>query len=88
MGIPMLSAAGRVTVLAQADPAAYAGYAFDAWQQVRVVSSAGHQQVWVNGQALFDVSNSVLTQGQVGLYAWADSGTRFDNVRVQSAAAR
>jgi hypothetical protein len=29
-----------------------------------------------------------LSAGQVGLYAWADSGTRFDNVRVQSAAAR
>jgi hypothetical protein len=24
----------------------------------------------------------------VGLYAWADSGARFDNVRVQSAVAR
>jgi 3-keto-disaccharide hydrolase len=79
---------GQVTVLAQAAPAAYAGYAFDAWQQVRVVSAGGHQQVWVNGQALFDVSNSVLSAGQVGLYAWADSGTRFDNVRVQRAAAR
>ena len=78
----------QVTVLAQAAPAAYAGYAFDGWQQVRVVSSGGHQQVWVNGVALFDVSNSVLSSGQVGLYAWADSGTRFDNVRVQRAAAR
>jgi hypothetical protein len=30
----------------------------------------------------------VVRAGQVGLYAWADSGTRFDNVRVQRAAAR
>jgi hypothetical protein len=79
---------GQVTVLAQAAPAAYAGYAFDGWQQVRVVSAAGRQQVWVNGQALFAVTNSVVRAGQVGLYAWADSGTRFDNVRVQRAAAR
>ncbi len=79
---------GQVTVLAEADPAAYAGYPFDGWQQVRVVSSAGHQQVWVNGQALFDVTNSELSSGQVGLYAWADSGTRFDNVRVQRAVVR
>ena len=78
----------QVTLLAQADPAAYAGYAFDSWQQVRVSSSAGRQQVWVNGQALFDVSNSVLSSGQVGVYAWADSGTRFDNVRVQRATGR
>ena len=80
--------AGQVTLLAQAAPAAYAGYSFDGWQQVRVVSSGSHQQVWVNGVALLDVSNSALSAGQVGLYAWADSGTRFDNVRVQSAAAR
>jgi Domain of Unknown Function (DUF1080) len=79
---------GKVSVLAQANPAAYAGYPFDGWQQVRVSSSAGRQQVWVNGQALFDVSNNVLSAGQVGLYAWADSGTRFDNVRVQRAGGR
>jgi hypothetical protein len=29
-----------------------------------------------------------LSSGQVGLYAWADSGTRFDNVRVQRAGGR
>ena len=33
-------------------------------------------------------ANSALTSGQVGLFAWADSGTYFDNVRVQSAGAR
>jgi hypothetical protein len=32
------------------------------------------------------VQNGALASGQVGLFAWADSGTHFDNVRVQSAA--
>jgi len=76
----------RVTVLAAAPAAAYAGYTPTAWQQIRVQSSAGHQQVWVNASPLFAVSDGTLTHGQVGLYAWADSGTHFDNVRVQSAA--
>ncbi len=75
-------------MLAAAAASAYAGYPFDGWQQVRVGSSAGHQQVWINGVAVFDVSNSELSSGQVGLYAWADSGTRFDNVRVQRAGGR
>jgi hypothetical protein len=33
------------------------------------------------------VQDNSLTHGQAGLYAWADSGTRFDNLRVQSAPA-
>jgi hypothetical protein len=41
--------------------------------------------VWVNGTLLFDVQDTSLIHGQAGLYAWADSGTRFDNLRVQSA---
>jgi hypothetical protein len=78
---------GAVTKLAEAPAAAYAGY--DAgWQALRVTSANGRQQVSVNGAPLFDVANSVLSSGQVGLYAWADSGARFDNVRVQSAGAR
>ena len=34
------------------------------------------------------LGDTVIVQGSgpVGLYAWADSGTRFDNVRVQTAA--
>ena len=39
----------------------------------------------VNGSPLFDVADATLAGGQVGLFAWADSGTRFDNVRVQAA---
>ena len=79
---------GAVTKLAEAPAAAYAGYDAGAWQALRVTSANGRQQVSVNGAPLFDVANSVLSSGQVGLYAWADSGARFDNVRVQSAAAR
>jgi hypothetical protein len=78
--------AGQVTVLAEA-PAAYAGYSPDAWQTVRVENQGAHRQVWVNGTLLFDVQDDSLTHGQAGLYAWADSSTRFDNLRVQSAQA-
>ena len=75
----------QVTVLAEAPLTAYAGYQPYVWQSLRVQSRGGHQQVWVNGAPLFDVTDNTLTAGQVGLFAWADSGTRFDNVRVQSA---
>jgi len=76
---------GRVTLLASTPAAAYAGYTNAAWQTVRIVSAAGRQQVWVNGGPLFDVHDAALSGGQIGLYAWADSHTRFANVRVQSA---
>ena len=76
---------GRPTLLAATTPAAYPGYTPYVWQTVRVVSSGGRQQVWVNGTPLFDIQNAALSAGQVGLYAWADSATRFANVRVQSA---
>jgi hypothetical protein len=79
--------AGQVTVLAEAPPAAYAGYSPDAWQTVRIENQGARRQVWVNGTLLFDVQDNRLTRGQAGLYAWADSGTRFDNLRVQSAQA-
>jgi len=79
--------AGRVTVLAEAPATAYAGYAPDAWQMVRIENHGDRRQVWVNGTLLFDVQDNSLTHGQAGLYAWADSGTRFDNLRVQSALA-
>jgi hypothetical protein len=76
---------GRATVLAQAAPAVYPGYSPTAWEQVRVQSADGRQQVWVNKALVLDVRDGTLTAGQVGLYAWASSGARFDNVRVQSA---
>ena len=79
--------AGQVTVLAEAPAAAYAGYSPDAWQTVRIENQGARRQVWVNGTLLFDVQDNRLTRGQAGLYAWADSGTRFDNLRVQSAQA-
>ena len=73
-----------VTVLAQAPVAVYPGYTPNTWQTLRVSSVAGRQQITVNGAPLFDVQNSVLHGGQVGLFAWADSYTRFDNVRVSA----
>lgn len=76
---------GQVHVLADAPAGAYAGYTAYVWQSVRVQSKDGRQQVWVNGSLLFDVADATLTGGPVGLFAWADSGTRFDNVRVQAA---
>ncbi len=79
--------AGQVTVLAEAPAAAYAGYSPDAWQTVRIENQGARRQVWVNGTLLFDVQDNRLTRGQAGLYAWTDSGTRFDNLRVQSAQA-
>ena len=75
----------RPTLLASAAADAYPGYTAYVWQSIRVQSGGDHQQVWVNGRLLFDVHNGVLTSGGVGLYAWADSATRFANVRVQSA---
>jgi len=74
-----------VTVLAQAPVAVYPGYTPNVWQTARVSSGAGRQQVWVDGVRLFDVQDSALQGGAVGLYAWADSHARFDNVRVSAA---
>ncbi|MDQ2808332.1 MAG: DUF1080 domain-containing protein [Chloroflexota bacterium] len=77
--------AGRVTLLAQAPVAVYPGYTPNVWQTARVRSVAGRQQVWVDGEPLFDVQDSALQGGAVGLFAWADSHARFDNVRVSAA---
>ncbi len=77
--------AGHVTILAQAPLAVYRGYTPNVWQTVRVSSVAGRHTVWVDGTQLFAVQDSQLRGGTVGLYAWADSHTRFDNVRVSAA---
>jgi hypothetical protein len=75
---------GVAKPLATAPASVYAGYTLNQWATVRVSSTNGHQQVWVDGVQIFDVANSALTSGQVGLFAYADSHSRFDNVRVST----
>jgi hypothetical protein len=72
------------TTLATAPAAAYKGYTINSWITLRVTSTAGRQQVWVDGAPVLDVSDATLAAGQVGLFAYADSHTRFDNVRVSA----
>jgi hypothetical protein len=79
-----LVANGVAQPLASAPVSSYAGYTLNQWATVRVSSAGGRQQVWVDGVQLFDVANAALTHGQVGLFAYADSHSRFDNVRVST----
>jgi hypothetical protein len=75
---------GEAKPLATAPASVYGGYVLNQWATVRVSSAAGRQQVWVDGVQIFDVANSTLSGGQAGVFAYADSHSRFDNVRVST----
>jgi 3-keto-disaccharide hydrolase len=76
---------GNATQLAVSNN--WAGFKIGAWQRVEVNMSGSRIVVSVDGQQLFDVADSALSSGWIGVWTWADRGADFDNVRVQSAPA-
>jgi hypothetical protein len=76
---------GNATELAVSNN--WAGFKIGAWQRVEVNMSGNRIVVSVDGQQLFDVADTALSSGWVGVWTWADRGADFDNVRVQSAPA-
>ena len=77
---------GKVKTLATTLAQRFAGYHYEQWQTIQVITQGAHQQVSLDGVPLLDVQDSTLAQGQIGLYAVEDQATAFDNVRVQQLA--
>ena len=71
---------GVTTILAQ-DAVAYQSnrsYAI----KIRVIGNT--IQVYVDGALVFNVTDSSISSGMIGLYSWANVGSFFDNVTVTS----
>jgi hypothetical protein len=60
------------------------GFTKDQWYLIRCQVNGTRLRAWVDENLLFDVLDSHLTGGMVGLYASAKSRTFFDDVFVRS----
>ena len=50
--------------------------------QVDFLAEGAQLEVQIDGTSIFNVADTSLTAGTVGLYTWANNGARFDNVQV------
>ena len=50
--------------------------------QVDFLVEGAQLEVKIDGASVFNVADTSLTAGTVGLYTWANNGARFDNVQV------
>ncbi len=60
----------------------FAGYTRGQWYTVRVTTQGARHQISIDGVPVLDVQDPTLTQGRIGLYAYVDGNSVFDNVRV------
>ncbi|MDQ2805608.1 MAG: DUF1080 domain-containing protein [Chloroflexota bacterium] len=63
-------------------PDHFPGYTRGQWYTVRISAQGAHHQISIDGVPVLDVQDSTLTQGRIGLYAYVDGYSAFDNVRV------
>jgi len=52
--------------------------------QVRIIASGTTLQVWIDGFQVFSVTDGDLAAGSIAMYTWANAGTRFDDIVVQT----
>ena len=71
---------GRYRLLAESR----SSYVKSRWYRVRTVAVGGHLQILLNGSSVFDVHDTRLTTGKVGVYAWGSSSTTADNISVNA----
>jgi hypothetical protein len=71
---------GHATVIAE--DASWPGYDTNKWYAISVSVVGTGIKVSVAGQQVFDVKDSSLSQGAIGLYAVANGGASFNNVAV------
>lgn len=63
------------------------GYTVNTAYVIRAVAVGSRLMVYVNGALVFDVRDSSLTTGRIGLYTWGSSMTKFDSVSASVEAA-
>jgi len=63
-------------------PARFPGYTRGQWYTVRISAQGAHQQISIDGVPVLDVQDTTLAQGRIGLHAYVDGYSAFDNVRV------
>ncbi|MCL5256551.1 MAG: DUF1080 domain-containing protein [Chloroflexi bacterium] len=71
---------GKTTRLAESS--SWAGYDANTWYPVSVTVQGSSIKVSVANQQLFDVNDTSLPSGAIGMYATANGGAWFDNVLV------
>ena len=69
---------GKYTLLAEKPQ----GYVLNRWYKVKVKAAGQSIKVQVDGALAFDVVDSSLPAGQIGLYSWGQQLAAYDNVRV------
>ena len=52
------------------------------WYRLRITAVGNHLQVFVDDVQLFDVTDSSIASGKIGLYVWGEQGAYFDDVVV------
>ena len=62
-------------------------YAVNTAYTVRTVAVGSRLMVYVNGSLVFDVTDTSLRTGRIGLYTWGSSMTKFDSLRADVEAA-
>ncbi len=55
-------------------------YATNTWYQVEIVAQGSRLQVWIDGQLIFDVSDTSLATGTIGVFCAANAGSYFEDV--------
>lgn len=78
---------GRATQIASVPVTAFAGFANQKWQTVKVTAVGDHITASVDGTTILDVTDSSFSSGWAGVWATADATTQFDNVRIENASA-
>lgn len=71
-------AAGVVTLLWQDSTA----YQLDHSHELTIVAEGPHLRGWLDGEALFDLTDAGLAAGRIGLYCWANTGAHFERLVV------
>lgn len=52
------------------------------WYEMHVFAVGPHIQIYLDGERLFDISDSALDRGAVAFYSWRNAGSLFSNVRM------
>lgn len=54
----------------------------DTWYKLKVIAAAGHFTAYDNDKMIFDIDDSKIAKGKIGLWTRDDSQARFDNVTL------
>jgi hypothetical protein len=75
-------------VLVEAPISAFAGYDVAHWQHLQVSAQGSAITVSVDGRQIMSATDGTLAKGWAGVWAQADLGASFDNIRIQPSVVR